>query len=42
MAAPIVIDKHRLAELLGCRATWIEDECAAKKIPHLRLAPHTC
>jgi hypothetical protein len=37
MTAPIIIDKHQLAKLLGCRVTWIEDKCAARKIPHLLL-----
>ncbi|MGV9535033.1 hypothetical protein ACWEU6_21935 [Streptosporangium sandarakinum] len=33
----IVLNKHQLAELLGVPVSWVEDKCAARVIPHLKL-----
>ncbi|GAA3027740.1 hypothetical protein [Streptosporangium longisporum] len=37
MAEPLVINKHELALLLGCKVSWIETKCAQREIPHLLL-----
>ncbi|MFI7049049.1 hypothetical protein [Streptosporangium sandarakinum] len=33
----ILLNKHELAEILGVPVSWVEDKCAARMIPHLKL-----
>lgn len=37
MPGAIVINKRQLAELLGCKVSWVETKCVTRKIPHLLL-----